>query len=87
MVTEADFKQSLPKEDKSLSPCRIYESLPNPDDHRLQDILYRACGCTAQSSDSASALELGKHNHLRETYMLGVYEWDYTQLRYTIDDH
>ena len=43
-------------------------------DYWLQDILYRTCGCSAQSSDSASAFELGKYNHLRETYVLGVYE-------------
>jgi len=62
------------------------ESMPSTDDPRLQDIFSRACGSTAQSSDSASALELGKYNHFRETYVLGVYEWDYTQLTYTIDD-
>jgi len=50
------------------------ESIPNTDDYRLQDILYIACGITAQSSDSASALELGKYNHLRETYMLDIDE-------------
>ena len=61
--------------------------MPSTDDYRLRDILYRACRSTAQSSDSASALELGKYNHLRETYVLGVYEGDYTQLTYTIDDH
>jgi hypothetical protein len=53
---------------------RVYESMPSTDDYRLQDILYRACGSTAQSSDSASVLELGKYNHFGETYVLGVYE-------------
>jgi hypothetical protein len=44
----------------------IYESMPLTDDYRLQDIFYRACGSTAQSSDSARALELGKYNHLEK---------------------
>ena len=48
--------------------------MPSTDDYLLHDILYGACGSTAQSSESASAHELGKYNHLRETYMLGVYE-------------
>jgi hypothetical protein len=61
--------------------------MPSTDDYRLQDILYRACGSTAQSSDSASALQVGKYNHHRGTYVLGVYECDYTQLTYTINDH
>jgi hypothetical protein len=52
----------------------IYESMLSTDDYRLQDILYRACGSTAQRSDSASALELGKYNHFGETYVIGVYE-------------
>jgi hypothetical protein len=34
------------------------------DDDPLQDIFSRACRSTAQSSDSASALEFGKYNHL-----------------------
>jgi len=59
--------------------------MPTTDHYRLQDILYRACGSTAQSSDSARASELGKYNHFRETYVLGVYEWDYTQLTYMTD--
>jgi hypothetical protein len=50
------------------------ELMPTTDDHRLQDIFSRPYGSTAQSSDSASALELGKYNHLRETYVLGDYE-------------
>jgi len=52
----------------------IYESMPSTDDYRLQDILYRVCGCTAQSSDSVSALELGKFNHPKEAYVLDVDE-------------
>jgi hypothetical protein len=43
-------------------------------DYRLQDILYRAWGSTAQSSDSASVLGLGKYNHFRETYVLDINE-------------
>ena len=57
---------------------RIYESILNIDDYWLQDILYRACGSTAQSSDSASALELGKYNHLGKAYVLDVNEGDVT---------
>jgi len=67
----------------SVGSC--FPTAPSTDDYRLQDILYRTCGSTAQSSDTASALDLGKYNHLRETYVLGVYEWDYTKLTYTID--
>jgi hypothetical protein len=52
----------------------IYESMPSTDDYRLQDIPYRVCRRTAQSSDSASALELGKYNHFGETYVIGVDE-------------
>ena len=48
--------------------------MPSTDDYRLQDILDRACRSTTQSSDSVSALELGKYNHFRETYVLGVHE-------------
>jgi len=65
---------------------QIYESMASTDDYRLQDILYRACGSTAQSLDRASALELGMYNHYGETYVLGAYECDYTQLTYTIND-
>ena len=54
MVTEADFQRRLPSQTASTST----------DDYRPQDIFYRACESTAQSSDSASALELGKYNHL-----------------------
>ena len=42
--------------------------------YRLQDIFYRACGSTAQSSDSARTLELGKYNHFREAYVLDIDE-------------
>jgi len=52
----------------------IYESMLSTDDYRLQDILYRACGITAQSSHSASALGLGKYNHFRKAYVLEVDE-------------
>jgi len=48
------------------------------DDYRLQDILYRACRSFAQSSHSASALELGKYNHYRKAYVLDVDEGDVT---------
>jgi len=50
------------------------ELMPSTDDYRLLDILYRACGSTAQSSASASALDLGKYNHFREAYVLDVNE-------------
>jgi len=50
------------------------KSIPSTDDYRLQDILYKACRRTAQSADSASELELGKHNNFREAYLLDVNE-------------
>jgi hypothetical protein len=59
---------------RSGLPKTITESMPLTDDYRLQDIFSRACRSTTQSSDNASALELGKYNHLRETYVLGVNE-------------
>jgi len=65
----------------------IHESMPSADHYQPQNSLYRACRCYAQSSDSASALQLGMNNHFRGTYVLGVYECDYTQLRYTIDGY
>ena len=65
----------------------VSESMTLTDNYWLQDIFYRACGSYTQSSDSASALELGKYNHFRVTYVLGVYERDYTQLMYTIDGY
>jgi len=48
--------------------------MPSTDDHQLRDILYIACGSTAQSSDSARALELGKYNYHREAYVLDIEE-------------
>ena len=48
--------------------------MPSTNDYRLQDILYRECGSTAQSSDSANALELSKYNHVREAYVLDIDE-------------
>jgi hypothetical protein len=48
--------------------------MPSTDDYRLQDILYRVCETTKQSSDSASVLGLGKYNHVRKAYMLDVDE-------------
>jgi hypothetical protein len=50
----------------------IYESLPITDNYSLQDILYRGCGSTAQSSDSTSALQLSKYNNVRDAYVLDV---------------
>jgi hypothetical protein len=44
------------------------------DDYQLEDILCRARGITAQSSDSANELELGKYNHFRATYVLNINE-------------
>ena len=41
-------------------------------DYWEQDILYSDCGSTSQSTDSASALGLGKYNHLRDAYMLDI---------------
>jgi len=68
MVTEADFQRRLPSQAASTSQCH----------YRLQDIFYRACRSTAQSSDSARTLELGKYNHCREVYVLDVDKWDAT---------
>jgi len=48
--------------------------MPLTNDYRLQALFSIACRSTAESSDSASSLELGKYNHFRETYVLGVYE-------------
>jgi len=45
-------------------------------DYQQQHILYRACGRTAQSSDSASALQISKYNYLREAHLLEINEWD-----------
>ena len=52
--------------------------MPSTEDYRLQDILYRACGSTAQSTHSASMLELGKYKYFRKAYMLDVDEGDVT---------
>jgi hypothetical protein len=68
MFTEADFAKTI------TASRSIYESMPVANDYRLQDILYRACGSTAQSSDSTSALELGKNNNLREPYRVDIDE-------------
>ena len=48
--------------------------MPFADDYRPLDILYTACGITAQSSGSASAFELGKYNHFKGTYVLDIDE-------------
>ena len=48
--------------------------MPSTDDYRLQDILYRACGSTAQSSDGASALQLGRYYDLGESNVLDIDE-------------
>jgi hypothetical protein len=53
---------------------QLYKSMPSTDDRRLQDIFSRACGSTTQSSDSTSALALGKYNHFREAYVLNIHE-------------
>jgi len=50
--------------------------MPLTNDYRLQDIFSRACGSTAESSDSARPLELGKYNHFREAYVLDIDESD-----------
>jgi hypothetical protein len=50
----------------------------NTEDYQLQDILYRACGRTAQSSDSASAREVGKYNHVGKAHVLEVNKGDVT---------
>jgi hypothetical protein len=54
--------------------------MPLTVDYQLHDILYRACGCTTQSSDSASSLELDMYND-HERSSLARYPglgWDYT---------
>jgi hypothetical protein len=48
--------------------------MPITDDYRLQVILSRACGSTAQSSDRTSALEPGKYNHYRDAYVIDINE-------------
>jgi len=80
MVTEADFQRRLPRQAASRSQCRVPRTTGCN--------ILSACGSTAQSSDSASSLELGTYNHCRETYVLDVNEWDETTwLTYTIDDY
>jgi len=56
MVTEADFQRQLPSQTASTSECRVLMTTGCN--------ILRACGSTAERSDSASALELGKYNHL-----------------------
>jgi len=60
MVTKADFKRQLPSQAASTSQSH----------YRLQNTLYRSCRSTAQSSDSASILQLGKDNHHRGLFLL-----------------
>jgi len=67
--TEAAYREQpwgRPDGHQSGLPKTITESMPLTDDYPLHDIFYRACGSTAQSSDSAHALELGKYNHLQK---------------------
>jgi len=49
---------------RSGLPMTITESMSTTNDCQLQNAPYRACGSTAQSSDSTSVLELGKYSHL-----------------------
>jgi len=56
MVTEADFQRQLPSQTASTSECRVRMTTGCN--------ILRACGRTAERSDSVSALELGKFNHL-----------------------
>jgi len=53
------FKMNLP----------IYEFMLCTDDYWLEDILYRACGITVQSTDCASSLQFGKFIQSREFYV------------------
>jgi len=84
---EAAFRERINEVDRTVTKADFQRWLPSTNEYRLQDILYIACRSTAQSSDSASVLKLGKYNRVRETYVLGDYEWDSTQLTYTIDDY
>jgi hypothetical protein len=43
-------------------------------DYQLQDVLYKAYGSTAQSSDCAFALEISKYNNLREAHLIDINE-------------
>ena len=63
-ATEAAYQARTYEVDRMVTEADFERRLPSTDDYRLQEILYRACGSTAQSSDSASALEHGKYNHL-----------------------
>jgi len=55
----------------------IYESMLFANDYQLQDILYRACRSTAQSSDCAGVVEFGRCNYCWETYIVR-----YQRIRY-----
>jgi len=68
MVSEVAHERWWPRHAESTSQSH----------HPLQDILYRPCGRTARSTDSASVLELGKCQHFKEIDMLDVDEWDVT---------
>jgi hypothetical protein len=74
--TDAAYRECAPMKSTgwSLNRTSNYESMPSTDDYRLQDIFSRACGSTAERSDRASALELGKYNHVREAYVLDIDE-------------
>jgi len=74
--TEAVYRESTYEVNRMVTEADFERRLPSTADYRQQDILYRACGSTAQSSDSASALVLGKYNHPREAYVLDIDEWD-----------
>ena len=72
--TEAALRERICEVDRMVTEADFQRRLPSTDDCWLQYIIYRACGSTAQSSDSASALELGKYSHLREAYVLDIDE-------------
>jgi hypothetical protein len=48
--------------------------MPSNHEYRLQGIFSRLCETTAHSLDSATVHELGRYNHFRATYVLGVYK-------------
>jgi hypothetical protein len=58
----------------SLKRTSNNESMPSTNDYRLQDLFSRACRSTAESSDRAEALKLGKYDHSREAHLLDVDE-------------
>jgi hypothetical protein len=62
-------KRTLKDDYRIQRNLQINRLMLNTDDYWLQDILYRACGSTAQSSDSASEFELGKYNHRGKAYV------------------